>query len=741
MKRVVLIGNFPPRKCGIATFTHDLYQGLVQNDVDVSVIAMNDGLENYSYPDAVVFEINQNNLAAYLDAAQYINTHNFDALILQHEYGIFGGKDGSHILQLLKRVKIPIITTLHTILDNPTDSQKKIILEIAERSNKLVSMSEKGILFLNKIYNIPTSKLVHIHHGMHEIKIDSRKIKKRLKLDKQIVLMTFGLLSRNKSIEVVVDALPKIVKKHKNVKYLVLGATHPHVVKHDGEEYRHMLINRVNELGLQKNVEFINRFISNQELFEYLSACDIYVIPYSNEKQITSGTLIYAMGAKNAIVSTPFWHAKELLTDNRGKLFDFNSSDQLSQILDDLIENSSERKVLAENAFNFARNLYWPKIARNYLQLIDKISDNVIGLEETHNGEEKDLLSELPSIKLDQLIRLTDDTGITQHARFCVPNREHGYCIDDNARALMLTVMLQNYTQKINELRHLTDVYLSFVDYAYNPSTKRFRNFMSYDRRWLEESGSEDSQGRTIWALGYSVAHMKKGIYLNHVNYLFEKAIEIVPHLNYPRSIAYAILGLVEYLRVKDDPNTMSLLKNKVDQLSGFFSKSIDNPKWPWYEDIVTYANARIPQALIASGKLLNNVSLIQMGVKLLDWLVEKQFSDNVFVPIGNRGWLTPDAMAQFDQQPIEAHGMIDACLEAEDYFNNLKYETIALNVFAWFMGRNTLKQNVCDFSTGGCFDGLSNEGVNLNQGAESTLSWMMSLVRLTRYLENNKRR
>ncbi|HDP76241.1 MAG TPA: glycosyltransferase [Bacteroidales bacterium] len=740
MRRVVLIGNFPPRKCGIATFTRDLYQGLLQNKVDVAVIAMNDGLEHYSYPDVVVFEINQNHLASYLDAAYYVNQHQFDAVILQHEFGIFGGKDGSHILQLLKRIKVPIITTLHTILDNPTDSQKEIILELTELSDLLVSMSEKGIQFLNKIYDIPISKLQLIHHGLHEIELNGLKQKKRLKLNNHIVLMTFGLLSRNKSIEVVIDALPQVVKKYDNVKYLVLGATHPHVLKHDGEEYRYMLRSKVNELGLQGHVEFINRYISNDELFEYLSACDIYVIPYSNEKQITSGTLIYAMGAKNAIVSTPFWHAKEILVDNRGKLFDFNNSEQLSQILVELIENPAKRKLLAENAFNFARNLYWPKIARKYLQLIDKIlEEGAVREIAIKTGE--DLLSDLPSVKLDQLIRLTDETGIIQHARFCIPNRQHGYCLDDNARALRLIVMLQNYSQHTHELHRLIDIYLSFIDYAYNPATKRFRNFMSYDRRWLEDVGSEDSQGRTTWALGYSVSHLKKAIYSHHVSYLFEKALEIVPHLNYPRSIAYAILGLTEYLKVKNDQNVFSLMKSKVDQLSSFFSESINNPHWPWYENIVTYANARIPQALIASGRILNDKSLIQMGVKLIDWLVDKQFQNSVFVPIGNMGWLTPDGISQFDQQPIEAHGMLDACLEAEDYFNNQKYEAIALSVFAWFTGRNFSKQNICDYSTGGCFDGLSNKGVNLNQGAESTLSWMMSLVKLTNYLENKKKR
>ena len=739
--KVALIGNFPPRRCGIATFTNDLYNGLTENLAETEVIAMNDGFEKYNYSNAVTFEIQQNDVAAYINAAHYINTNGFHSVILQHEFGIFGGKDGKHILQLLKRLRIPVIITLHTILDNPSEGQRKVIHELARYAHKIISMSEMGMQILQDIYDIPLSKIAHIHHGIHELNLKNENLKKKLGVENKQVLLTFGLLSKNKSIEVVIEALPEVVKHHKNLVYIVLGATHPHVVKHDGEAYRHSLIKRVNELGIEKHVIFVNRFISNKELFEYLSACDIYVIPYACEKQITSGTLIYAMGAHNAIVSTPFWYANEMLSENRGMLFPFGDSVQLSGIIKDLLDNPDKMKVLSENAFSFAKNCYWPNIGNQYVHLMrktveetDKVITDGYGIAENRET----LLTPTP-LKLTQLSLLTDDTGMLQHARYNIPDRRHGYCIDDNARALMLSVMLQNDVEDTDELNRLSGTYLSFMDYAYNPQNGRFRNFMTYTRQWIEEEGSEDSQGRTIWSLGYTAAHASNGNFFQHANYLFDKAVNIVPHLNYPRSIAYAILGLIHYLKVIDNDERFSVLEKKASQLSAFFDNAIQNKSWPWYEKIVTYANARIPQALIASGKFLGNETLFKRGVQLLDWLIEKQFVNDVFSPIGNQGWLTPEGKAQFDQQPIEAHGMIDACLEAEEYFLNEKYGDIALKTFAWYLGTNDVKQPLYDFSTGGCRDGLYARGVNQNQGAESTLSWLMSLLNISLYLRTKK--
>lgn len=738
MNKIAIIGNYPPRKCGIATFTKDLNEGMKKKAVSTAVVAMNDGLNRYNYPDDVVFEIDQNVMPLYINAAEYLNSNNFDAVILQHEFGIFGGKDGSHIIQLLKRLRMPVITTLHTIIDDPTNNQRLVINELARLSHKLVSISKKGIELLTKIYGIPESKCIHIHHGVHNIGSENTLgLKKKLGVENKKIILTFGLLSKNKSIEVVINALPEVIKKHPEVVYIVLGATHPHVVKNEGEDYRHMLFRLVNRLNLEKNILFINRFVSNKELFNYLKMCDIYVIPYMGEKQISSGTLIYTMGAAKPIISTPFWYAKEMLADNRGVLFNFKDSDQLSEKIIELLDNEKKSKTIAMNAFALAKECYWPKIGKQYYDLAARMisGKDIIkpGIEQTTESEVK---YAVPPINLGQLRVLTDDTGILQHAKFNVPDRNHGYCTDDNARALMLTVMLQNEVQDTDEVNRLASIYLSFIDYAYNPENGKFRNFMNYERQWLEDEGSEDSTGRAIWALGFTAAHTNVSNFNHHSNHLFKRGIKAVKQMTHPRAMAYAILGLVNHSKMYGEATVINQLKETAKKLYSFFDTTIDH-EWLWFDKRVTYGNSRIPQAMIYAGMYLNDTGLAKRGLKILDWLIDKQFIGGSFSPIGNNGWLTPEGKAQFDQQPLEAKGMINACLQAEEYTNNGSYGEYAVKAFEWFTGENDLNMPVYDFATGGCRDGLHHEGVNLNQGAESTLSWLISLMDISFYLRN----
>lgn len=740
MKKIALLGNYPPRKCGIATFTHDLNNGIKKNGVKTAVIAINDGLNKYAYPSDVVFEIEQNEIASYINAASYLNANNFDAVILQHEFGIFGGKDGRHIIQLLKRLRMPVVTTLHTVLDIPSENQRQVLTEITKLSDKIISISQKGIDILQEIYNIPLSKSIHIHHGVHKIAVEGvPALRKKLGVEEKKVLLTFGLLSKNKSIEVVINALPEVIKKHPNIVYIVLGATHPHVVKSEGEEYRHSLVRLVTKLGLEKNVIFINRFVSNEELYTYLKLCDIYVIPYLGEKQISSGTLIYTMGAEKPIISTPFWYATEMLAENRGMLFDFNNSQQLSEKITELLDDKSKRTAIAKNAFTLAEKCYWPNIGKKYLKLLKALvseNDSMEAAYEVASGDESQL--SLPPLNLLQLRVLTDYTGILQHAKFNIPDRSHGYCIDDNARSLILSVMLQNEVQDVDEANRLTSVYLSFIDYAYNSDNGKFRNFMSYERQWLDEEGSEDSTGRTMWALGYTAATTNVGNFYRHSNNLFKKSLEKIDHITHPRALAYLILGMVYHAQVHGESSVIAMLKEKTNQLSANFDTSIDQ-EWLWYKDIITYANSRIPQALIFSGMLLQDTAIINRGLKILDWLISKQFVGDIFSPIGNAGWLTPEGKARFDQQPLEAHGMIDACLQAEAYVKDGRYAEYALKAFSWFTGDNDCSEPLYDFGTGGCRDGLNPNGVNLNQGAESTISWLMSLMNISFYLRNNR--
>lgn len=737
MNKIAIIGNYPPRQCGIATFTKDLNEGFRENGITTAVIAMNDGLHRYDYPGDVVCEIEQNVMASYISAAEYLNSNNFDAVIVQHEFGIYGGQDGIHIIQLLKRLRIPVITTLHTILDDPTENQRRVVNELANISQKLVCISQKGIELLWTIYGIPPSRCVHIHHGVHQYDTkDVISLRKKLGIENKMVLLTFGLLSRNKSIEVVINALPEVVKKHPNTVYIVLGATHPHVVKHEGEDYRLMLIRLVNKLQLEKNVIFINRFVTNDELFSYLELCDIYVIPYLGEKQISSGTLIYTMGAAKPIISTPFWYAREMLADERGLLFGFRDSAQLSEKINDLLSDEEKRKTIAQNAFTLAKECYWPMISQQYYDLVDRmiVEDNIRALSEPAPVIESKFV--LPPIKMDHLRVLTDYTGILQHARFNVPDRNHGYCTDDNARALLLSVMLQNEVQDVDEVNRLTSIYLSFIDYAYNPVTGKFRNFMNYERQWLDKEGSEDSIGRTVWALGYTSAYTNVCNFYHHANYLFEKALASAESLTHPRALSYAALGLSHHAKVHEEPAMIGRLAQCTKKLFTLFERTIDG-EWLWFDDKVSYANSRIPHAMIHAGMLLKDEPLIQRGLKVLDWLIKKQFSQGVFSPIGNNGWHTPLGKASFDQQPLEANGMIDACLQAEEYRKDGTYADYALKAFYWFTGENDCGQPLYDFATGGCRDGLHPNGVNLNQGAESTISWLMSLMSISFYLRN----
>ncbi len=737
MYKIAIIGNYPPRKCGIATFTKDLNEGLKVSGVTTAVVAMNDGLNRYDYPEDVLFEIEQNVMASYINAAEYLNSNNYDAVIVQHEFGIFGGQDGIHIVQLLKRLRIPAVTTLHSILDDPTENQRHVVNELARISQKLICISQKGIDLLQTVYDVPPSKCCHIHHGVHQyVTKDVQSLRKKLGVEHKKVLLSFGLLSRNKSIEVVIKALPDVVKRHPETVYIVLGATHPHVVKHEGEDYRHMLIRLVNKLNLENNVIFINRFVTNDELFSYLQLCDIYVIPYMGEKQISSGTLIYTMGAAKPIISTPFWYAKEMLADDRGLLFDFMNSDQLAAMINDLLSDERKRKTIALNAFNLANKCYWPLIGKQYYDLVDLMirDENFRALTKPAPVIESKFA--LPPIKLDHLRVLTDYTGILQHARYSVPDRYHGYCTDDNARALILSVMLENEVQDVDEVNRLTSIYLSFIDYALDPTTGKLRNCMNYERRWLEQEGSEDCLGRTIWALGYTSAYTVVSNFQHHANFLFKRVESQLDRLTHPRALSYAILGLAHHAKAHGEAAVIESLNHYSKKLYALFDQTIEK-EWLWFDDKVSYANSRIPQAMIHAGILLKDVRLLHRGLKVLDWLIDQQFRNGHFSPIGNKGWLTPQGKAPFDQQPLEANGMIEACLQAEEHVRDGTYADYALKAFYWFTGENDCAKPLYDFAMGGCRDGLHPGGVNLNQGAESTLSWLMSLMSISFYLRN----
>ncbi len=742
LNSVVLIGNYLPRRCGIATFTMDLSDAIAGNNpgMDCWVVAMNDRPSGYAYPQKVQFEINQNQLGEYEMAAEFINMNNADVVCLQHEYGIFGGKKGSFILELLRGLKMPVVTTLHTILKEPSPQEHEIIVKLAELSDRMAAMSSGSVELLRNVYDVPQEKIVLIPHLIPDVPFtDSKIYKEKFSLDGKKVILTFGLLSPSKGIEYMIDAMPDIVKAHPETVYMVIGATHPNIKASRGEEYRLSLHLRARELGVEDNVAFYDRFVEIGELMEFIGAADIYVTPYPNEAQIVSGTLSYALGAGKAVVSTPYLHAQEMLDDGRGVFVPFRDSRALSKEIIGFLDNPEKRLAIQKRAYAYCRNMIASEVGRRYLETFISAKNN--RLRELVSTFAIRTLSakkqRLPEINLGHMRNMTDDTGILQHARFTVPRREEGYCTDDNARALIAAVKANELFPEDVSLYSLVTGYLGFLRYAYNDNGGRFRNFMSYDRKWLEEVGSEDSHGRAIWALGSVVAFGRGKGHIGVAMNLFQDSLGVLKEFTSPRAIAFSLIGIHEYLRhYSGDTGIRRMREILANRLLDMFRKNASE-QWPWPENILTYDNARIPHALMLSGEWMQNGEMFEWGMKSLKWLrkVSVDASGRFFSPIGNAGWYSKGGeKAVFDQQPLEAPAMIDACIEAFYCTQDEEWISYAFKCFNWFLGENELRMPLYDHGTGGCRDGLEPNGVNENEGAESTLSWLLSLLSLYGY-------
>jgi len=734
IQSIAVIADYLPRQCGIATFTTDLCNALKSQlpGGQIGVIAMDDVPEGYDYSDTVRFQVRANVPADYLRAADFINVHQFDLAIVQHEYGIYGGKAGSYLIRLLKALNMPILTTCHTVLTEPNDDQRVIMEDLAKLSDQLVVMSHKAEQIFSDVYGLGSDKVAYIPHGIPDLPFsDTRFFKDQFKLTNRKMLLTFGLLGPGKGIEYMIDALPPIVEAHPDVVYVILGATHPHVLRQSGDAYRVGLQQRVQRLGVADNVQFHNRFVELPTLCQYLGAADVYVTPYPNEAQITSGTLAYAMGAGCAVVATPYWHASEMLADDRGKLVPFNDSKAMADAIVELLSDDALRHQTRSAAYLHTRPMIWKQVADDYIKTgktaIDrlKVNPKPMGAAQRHGP-----LEQLPDIDLNHLITLTDDTGIIQHAIFATPNRFEGYCTDDNARALIAACMCYQITGD-PRMEHLIQIYLSFLHHAFDPQHRRFRNFMSYDRDWLEKVGSDDSNARALWGLGAAVKFAPHASVRDLATKLFADVIDTVEHLQYPRSWAFALIGMHDYLSVFGGHSLVRRLRQQTAEklLDAFEANSSDD--WPWFENIVTYANAKVCQALLLAGQWIPNTQMFNHGLKALRWLVDQQTAAQGHVSIiGNDGWLPRDGQkARFDQQPIEAMCLVEACVEAFRATGDERWLRDARNGFDWFLGRNDVNATLVDFKTGGCCDGLNPQGANRNQGAESTLAWLISLL------------
>jgi glycosyltransferase involved in cell wall biosynthesis len=735
IRKIAFIGNYLPRQCGIATFTTSFCETMASQfpEIQCFSVPVTDIDEGYNYPERVRFEIKERDLSSYERAADFLNTNNIDVVSLQHEFGIYGGTAGGYILILLRRLKMPVITTLHTILVEPNDQQRRVMDQLIALSDRVVVMTAKAAQILKTIYNIDEKKVTLIPHGILDLPfVDPNFYKDIFGVEGKTVILTFGLLAPDKGIEYVIRAMPGILEKQPKTVYIVLGATHPNLLRQEGETYRLGLQYLAEDLKVENNVIFHNRFVGTEELKEFIGASDIYITPYLKEEQITSGTLSYSFGAGKAVISTPYWHATELLSSERGILVPFRDHNAIYQQVCELIENETRRHAMRKNAYMMSREMVWSNVAYLYRKTFEdarmtrlKSSDKIIStrIMETRHRE-------LPKIKLDHLFRISDSTGIFQNALHTVPDFRHGYTTDDNARSLILTVLLEESGEINNKISEIETINLSFLCFAYNETNGRFRNHLGFDRFWSSQTGSQECHGRALWALGTCIGRSKNEGLVGTAGQLFEKALPVSFDFTSPRAWAFTIIAIHEYFRRFDGDR---LVNHGRELLAGHLfslynsSRSLNRP---WFEEKLDFCNAKLPHALILSGRWLQNGEMLTAGLESLKWLLSIQTSTKgCFHSISQQ--YTDNGDEEFIQKPIEAYSVISACLEAYRTTQDKSWFNEARRVFEWFLGRNDVGLPLYDSKTGGCRDALHVDRVNRNEGAEASISFYLSLVEL----------
>lgn len=743
IRKIAFLGGCSPRICGIATFTSDLLAAVAAEypQSQCFSVAVNDINGGYEYPDVVRFEIEEQDSSSYQRAAEFLNISNVDIVCVQHEFGIFGGPAGSHVLALVRDLRMPVVTTLHTLLREPKADQRRVMQELIARSTRLVVMVEHGRQMLQQVYHAPPAKIDLIPHGIPDTPfVDPNYFKDQFGVEGRVVLLTFGLLSPNKGIEHVLNALPHILAEFPDVVYVVLGATHPNELRGQGEAYRVSLEILAKKNKVERNVIFYNRFVEPENLKEFIGAADLYITPYLNEAQITSGTLAYTFGAGKAVVSTPYWHAAELLAEERGVLVPFGDAQAIAREVIGLLRDERRRHAMRKNAYKLGREMVWSNVARLYMRSFElsRVERAVVSRKYFAAKTLDQKPRELPTLKLDHLARMTDSTGIFQHAILSVPNFSEGYCTDDNARAFILTVLLDELEEEPGRVRKLATAYAAFLHHAFNLKTKRFHNHLSFDRRWLDEQGSEDCHGRALWALGVGVGRSPYQSFRIMAGQLFALALPAVTEFTSPRAWAFSLIGIHEYLsRLTGDSLVHQVREALTARFMELFEKT-RQPDWPWFEEELTYDNAKLAHALILSGGATGQPAVSELGLQVLRWLAEVQTSETGHLrPIGSHGsYRRGGTRPNFDQQPIEAQAMVSACLEAYRATSDSWWYEHAQRAFDWFIGWNDLGLELYYPETGGCCDGLHVDRVNRNQGAESTLAFLLSLAEV-RLMQN----
>ncbi len=713
--RLALVGGFLPRRCGIATFTTDVHNSLKEAypELAIDVYAMSPAnAPNQSNPLVRAF-VKEGDASSFIHAAEQIEASCADVVWLQHEFGLFGGVAGDMLFELTDRIAAPLFVTLHTVLAAPDADQRRVMARLIARASKLVVMSERSRHLLHTVYGADADQVALIAHGVPDRPFGpSAPFKAQFGfVDKQVVL-TFGLLSPGKGIDAVIDALPAIVAAHPDVLYCIAGATHPNLLAREGEAYRERLQAQAESLGVAAHVRWINAFMETDELLDLLGAADVYVTPYTGAQQSTSGTLSYAMALGKAVVSTPYVHAVELLADDHGVLVPFHDSAALGVAVADLLSDPQRQRTLQQRAYARGRDMIWPVFAARSHRLIEE-------------SRLKTVFARVPTaIGIEGLLRICDDTGILQHSIHSIPDRAHGYCIDDNARALMLMNRLEG--EALSKCRRLPAIFSSFVQHAWNPATGAFRNFMSFERNWLEDAGSEDSCGRALWAIG-ATARDAQNIGLRvWARELFERAAPPTLAFQSPRAIAFAVLG-ADYVLGTDAEHelAMQIVAHGADRLLAFYA-AIARPDWCWFEDVLAYDNGRLPEAMLRAGVRLGRADVTACGIDTLRWINDLQTAPRGhFRPVGSDSFGQAYASPRpFDQQPVEIWAMIDAASAAYDVTGDTIWLAHARRTYDWFAGGNDRSVVVADPVSGTSRDGINPRGVNLNEGAESVLAY-----------------
>jgi glycosyltransferase involved in cell wall biosynthesis len=717
---VLLIGNHTPRQCGIATFTADLARALPARRV--SVVAMNDGHE-YDYPAEVVATVEQNDLSSYVRATENINTLAPDVVCVQHEYGIFGGPAGSYLLTLLRGLKAPIVTTLHTVLETPNEDQRAVLDELCALSSAVVVMSSRALDILTR-QGVPASKLKLIHHGVPEISHDGAAEKVRLGVGDRPLVLTFGLLGRGKGLETAIRALPEMVAAQPDALYMILGATHPHVLRHEGEAYREELCDLARELGVEQHLRMDNQFVSLDDLKGYLAAADVYLTPYPNPAQITSGTLAYAVGNGKAVISTPYWYAEELLADGRGVLTPFGDPQAMGRELAELLAHPERRVELGRRAAEYGEAMQWPAVGQAYLDVFSEVQPERLAAPVGARTRRP------ASVRLDHLEAMTDGVGFFQHATGTIPNPHEGYTTDDNARLLGLMSRLDPTARTVTLARRA----LAFLHYALDPQSGVFRNFLGYDRRWLETVGAENAQARAVRGLVTAALGQDEGVAVAATE-LLSRSRQAAANLRSPRAQAIALLAAAEALtseRLRQDLDPLLLAAPIYARNLRNLHQTYARPGWDWFESYLSYANAEIPHALIAWGEASGDRASVALGLRTLEWLHREQrgpldgHESSAFWPIGcERVYWRGEARPLWDGQPIEAAVSVGAYAAAWRTTQKHEWLERAGRALDWLLGDNLRGESMLDPVSGGCRDGLHRHGPSINQGAESSvLAW-----------------